>query len=241
MASTERIVRRHFSDLAAIIVDPLSPRLGLLPATAEWLQLLRCLCDELGIVLISDEVISFRIAHGGTQQAFGFRADLTALGKIIGGGFPVGAVGGRADVMSVFDPRYGKPAVPHGGTFNANPITMVAGRVSMELMTRDAYDRLAAMGDRMTTGIQRVFHDLGEEAQITGRASLRRIHFTSAKLTDYRSAYPSPEAIIRRKALYDGLLARGFVISPTGMIALSTAVTEPEIDQLIEAVRETLR
>lgn len=241
LASTERLVRRHASELAAIIVDPLSPRIGVLPATTEWLHLLRSLCDELGIVLISDEVISFRVAHGGAQQAFGFRADLTALGKIIGGGFPVGAVGGRAEVMAVFDPSRGKPAVPHGGTFNANPVTMVAGRVSMELMTPDVYQRLAALGDRMAAGLERVFGDLGEAAQVTGRASLRRIHFTRAKLTDYRSAYPSEAAKARAKTLYDGLIERGFVIGPTGMIALSTATTDAEIDRLIDAVRDTLK
>jgi glutamate-1-semialdehyde 2,1-aminomutase len=241
LASTERIVRRHAADLAAILVDPLSPRIGLLPATAEWLLLLRSLCDELGIVLISDEVISFRVAYGGAQQAFGFRADLTALGKIIGGGFPVGAVGGRADIMRVFDPSEGKPAVPHGGTFNANPVTMVAGRVAMELMTREAYQRLEQLGDRMARNIEAVFDELGEPAQITGIASLRRIHFTRTKLTDYRSAYPSSEARKRGKQLYDGLLARGFMIAPTGLMALSTVVTESEVDQLASAIRDTLR
>jgi glutamate-1-semialdehyde 2,1-aminomutase len=241
LASTEQIVRRHAADIAAIIVDPLSPRIGLLPATREWLQLLRSLCDELNILLISDEVISFRIAYGGAQQPFGFRADLTALGKIIGGGFPVGAIGGRADVMSVFDPTHGKPLVPHGGTFNANPVTMVAGRASMELMTPDGYEQLAALGDRMARGIEAVFDDLGEDAQITGLASLRRIHFKRGKLTDYRSAYPSAEMRARAKILYDGLLARGFMIGPTGLIALSTVVTEAEVDLLIAAFRDVLR
>jgi glutamate-1-semialdehyde 2,1-aminomutase len=241
LASTERIVRRHAADIAAIIVDPLSPRIGLLAATQEWLPLLRSLCDEFGILLISDEVISFRLAFGGAQEAFGFRADLTALGKIIGGGFPVGAVGGRADVMSVFDPSHGKPLVPHGGTFNANPVTMMAGRASMDLMTRDAYRQIAALGDRMAKGIKAIFGELGEQAQVTGRASLRRIHFMPGDLTDYRSAYPSAEARARGKTLYDGLMARGFMIGPTGLIALSTAVTEAEIDQLIAAVRDVLR
>jgi glutamate-1-semialdehyde 2,1-aminomutase len=241
LASTEQIIRRHAADIAAIIVDPLSPRIGLLPATREWLQLLRSLCDEFGILLMSDEVISFRVAFGGAQQAFGFRADLTTLGKIIGGGFPVGAVGGRADVMSVFDPSHGKPAVPHGGTFNANPVTMAAGRASMDLMTPDAYGRIAVLGDRMAKGIDAVFDELGEQAQVTGLASLRRVHFVPGNLTDYRSAYPSAQARARSKLLYDGLMARGFMIGPAGLISLSTAVTEAEVDQLIAAVRDVLR
>ena len=103
-----------------------------------------------GIVLIFDEVISFRVGFQGAQGALGVTPDLTTLGKIIGGGFPVGAVAGRADVMAVFDPtRGGPPAAPHGGTFNANPVTMAAGLAAMRLLTREVYGRLDDLGAKL--------------------------------------------------------------------------------------------
>jgi glutamate-1-semialdehyde 2,1-aminomutase len=121
-------IEREARDLAAVLVDPVPNRVGLVPAHAEFLNALREVTRAHGIVLIFDEVISFRVGYQGAQGALGVTPDVTTLGKIIGGGFPVGAVAGRADVMSVFDPtRGGPPAAPHGGTFNANPVTMAAG------------------------------------------------------------------------------------------------------------------
>jgi glutamate-1-semialdehyde 2,1-aminomutase len=236
VGATEAIVRRHAGELAALVVDPIAPRIGLIPATAEWLAALRRLADAHGIVLISDEIITFRIAHGGVQAAFGFRADLTALGKIIGGGFPVGAVGGRADIMAVFDPTGGKPRVPHGGTFNANPVTMVAGRAAMELLDAAAFARLAALGERAASGIAGAFATAGRPAQVTGHGSLRRIHLTDRPLRDYRSAYPSPEMKSAMTALVAGLLDRGVHIAPSGLIAMSTAMSEEHVDRLVAAV-----
>jgi glutamate-1-semialdehyde 2,1-aminomutase len=232
-----RILRQHADDLAAVIIDPLAARIGLVPAERDWLALVRRLCDEFGIVLISDEVISFRVARGGAQEAFGFRADLTALGKIIGGGLPIGAVGGRADIMRVFDPTKGKPDVPHGGTFNANPVTMVAGRVAMELMTEDAYVALARSGERLTSGIAQAFADAGREGQVTGLASLRRVHFNGRTLRDYRSAFPTEPERQQMAAFYQGLLAAGVLIAPTGLIALSTPTTEVVVDEAVRGVR----
>jgi glutamate-1-semialdehyde 2,1-aminomutase len=239
-AKTEAIVQWHAGDLAAIIVDPLPPRVGLIPATPEWISTIRRLCDEHRIVLISDEIISFRIASGGAQASFGFHADLTTLGKIIGGGFPVGAVGGRADIMAVFDPSRGKPRVPHGGTFNANPVSMVAGRAAMELLDDNAFARLAAIGARAKAGLEDAFAAAGIEAQVSGRGSLLRIHFTARELSDYRSAYPSPEMREAMTRLVAGLLDQGVHIAPSGLIAMSTPMTEEHIDRLIEAVESVL-
>jgi glutamate-1-semialdehyde 2,1-aminomutase len=234
---TDSILRRHADRLAAVIIDALAPRIGLIPATPEWLSLVRRLCDEFGIVLISDEVISFRVAWGGAQDAFGFRADLTALGKIIGGGLPVGAVGGRADIMQVFDPTAGKPAVPHGGTFNANPMTMVAGLVAMELMTKDAYAALARRGDQVARGITQALADTGRDGQVTGMASLRRVHFNARALRDYRTAYPSETERQQMAAFYQGLVAAGVMAAPTGLMALSTSMTDTDVDEVVRGVR----
>jgi glutamate-1-semialdehyde 2,1-aminomutase len=159
------------------------------------------------------------------------------LGKIIGGGLPVGAVGGRADIMRVFDPTSGKPVVPHGGTFNANPMTMIAGLVAMELMTKDAYVALARRGEQVARGIAQALADVGRDGQVTGRASLRRVHFTARELWDYRTAYPSGEARQQMAAFYQGLLAAGVLIAPTGLMALSTSMTDTDVDDIIRGVR----
>jgi glutamate-1-semialdehyde 2,1-aminomutase len=236
VAATEAIIRRNARDLAAIVIDPLPARLGLIPANPEWLDAVRQLCDEHDIVLVSDEIISFRTSFGGAQARFSFRADLTTLGKIIGGGFPIGAVGGRADIMAVFDPTGGKPRVPHGGTFNANPISMVAGRVAMDLLDDAAFARLDEFGAQAARGIERAFAAAGRACQVAGRGSLLRIHLTSRPLSDYRSAYPSPAMREGMTGLVAGLLDRGVLIAPSGLIALSTAMTENDIDRLTDAV-----
>src|SRR5690606_7953045 len=128
---TERLIERHRDELAAVLIDPNPRNLGLYPAEPAFIQRLREITHAYGIVLIFDEVISLRADHGGMQAVLGVTPDLTAMGKIIGGGFPVGALGGAAEVMAVFDPTSGPPRAPHGGTFNANPVTMVAGLTAM--------------------------------------------------------------------------------------------------------------
>ena len=120
-----RILEANRDELAAVIVEPVMGSVGMLPADSGYLQMLRDFADDSGALLIFDEVISFRVAAGGAQDYYGITPDLTSLGKIIGGGFPVGAFGGRSDIMSLYSPING-PVVAHAGTFNANPVTMAA-------------------------------------------------------------------------------------------------------------------
>ena len=150
----ERVLRENASELACLIMEPVVSSFGYLPGDIEFLRGLRDLTTELGIVLIYDEVQSFRIAPGGAQETLGVIPDMTAFGKIIGGGTPVGAFGGRADIMELFDPTSGA-AIPHAGTFNANPVTMAAGEVVMNHLTPEVYDRMNALGRRTTRQIER--------------------------------------------------------------------------------------
>ena len=143
----ERLLVPHADQLASLIVDPLPTSLGTISVTREFVEAARRFTTAHDIILIFDEVVSFRIAAGGAQEVLGVQPDLTALGKIIGGGLPIGAVGGRREVMSVFDARRGRPALPHGGTFNANPITMAAGLAAMSQMTPAEYERINRLGD----------------------------------------------------------------------------------------------
>ncbi len=229
-----RRIERHARELAAVILDPVPNRAGLIPATPEFLKAMREVTAAHGIVLVFDEVISFRVGFHGAQGLLGVSPDLTTLGKIIGGGFPVGAIGGRTDVMAVFDPRGGKPAVPHGGTFNANPVTMAAGLAAMRLMDTAAYRRLDEMGDKLRAGIAGCFKDAGVLGGVTGLGSLFRVHPTTHAMVDYRSTWAEPEEAQRLARIVRYLLDHGVLISPTGLGCVSTAMGDAELETFLE-------
>src|SRR5262249_27191002 len=150
---TERLIERHRAELAAVIIDPMPMRAGLVTADHIFLQRLREITRAHGIVLVFDEGIALRTGWGGTQAHLGVTPDLTTMGKIIGGGFPVGALGGSAAIMAVFDPSGGAPRASHGGTFNANPMTMAAGEVAMRKLTPAEFARLDTLGTRLREGL----------------------------------------------------------------------------------------
>src|SRR5947209_6411273 len=224
------LIREHGRDLACVLVDPMPNRAGLAPADQAYLQALRNVTREIGALLIFDEVITFRLGYAGAQGLWGIDPDLTTLGKIMGGGFPVGAVAGGEDFMAVFDPRHGKPALPHGGTFSANPVTMRAGLAAMELLDEAAFRRLDLMGERVRTGINEAFERSGLPGGTVGLGSLLKIHFADRPIRDYRSAYPT-EREVRRQSIFNlGLLNRGVLAAGYGLMALSTPMTDEDIE-----------
>lgn len=241
IAETRERLRRHRDQLAAVIIDVMPSRVGLVPATREFVAALQDECRKLGILVVSDEVISFRVDYHGAQGAFAFEPDLTTLGKIIGGGFPVGAVGGRSDVMSVFDAREHSPLVPHGGTFNANPVTMSAGLKAMEMLTCDVYDRLNEQGERLRSELSEIVRLLEVDWQVTGAGSLFRLVPTRERLTDYRSAYPTSDQSARASQLHWELMNRNVFIGSGGFGCLSTPMTDEEITQFVHATEGALR
>src|SRR3954453_20067567 len=234
------LIREHGSELACVLVDPMPNRAGLLPADNSYLEALRRVTREIGALLIFDEVITFRLGDRGAQGLWGIDPDLTTLGKIMGGGFPVGAVAGGREFMAVFDPRHGKPALPHGGTFSANPVTMRAGLAAMELLDETAFRRLDVMGEWVRTGINESFARCGLSGGTVGLGSLLKVHFADRPVRDYRSAYPS-EQEARRQAIFNlGLLNRGVLAAGYGLMALSTPMTDEDIDLIIAAASAAL-
>ena len=229
-------IEREAKHLAAVLIDPMPNRAGLIPARPDFLRAIREVTAAHGICLIFDEVISFRLGYRGAQGVFDVRPDLTSFGKIIGGGFPVGAVGGRAEVMSVFDPRGGKPRVPHGGTFNANPVTMAAGLAAMRLMDEKAFDRLDELGGKLRSGVEACLERAGVPGAVTGMGSLFRLHPAPRAFVDYRSAVASKEETAAFDALYRRLIDHGVLLAPTGLGCLSTAVGEAEIEYFLEVL-----
>jgi len=234
----EAILDREGPNLAAVLVDPLLGIGGVLPPVEGFLDRLHTVTQRHGIVLVFDEVISFRIGSGGAQERFGIRPDLTTLGKIIGGGLPVGAFGGRADIMAAYDPRQGRARISHGGTFNANPVTMAAGLATLNSLTPDAYARLDALGERLRGGVARLLAGTRRKGQVTGLGSLFCLHWTTTALTDYRSSRPKDvEAPIR---VFMGLLNEGIVLTPRGLGACSLAMTDDDVDRFVNALARVL-
>jgi glutamate-1-semialdehyde 2,1-aminomutase len=234
------LIREHGAELACVLVDPMPNRAGLAPADKAYLEALRQVTREIGALLIFDEVITFRVGYRGAQGVWGIDPDLTTLGKIIGGGFPVGAVGGGKDVMAVFDPSGGKPALPHGGTFSANPVTMRAGLTAMELLDEAAFARLDAIGKAVRSGIDQAFRKHGVPGSTVGLGSLLKVHFADHPVRDYRSAFLTETEAKRQSAFHRALINHGVLSAPNGLMALSTPMTDADIDAIVTAASAAL-
>lgn len=232
-----KLLEENKDQLAAVIVEPVMGSVGMVPTTTEFLAMLREFTQANGIILIFDEVISFRVAPGGSQQYYGITPDMTALGKIIGGGFPVGAFGGRRDIMEQYDPTIG-PAVSHAGTFNANPVTMVAGSVTLDQLTPEVYRRLAELTEELRKGLRSVCAELEVPAQITGLGSLFGIHFAEGEIRNYRDVAAGNSSL--RHQMFLGMMNEGFLTASNLVGGLSTEMGEPEIDSFVDAFKNVL-
>jgi glutamate-1-semialdehyde 2,1-aminomutase len=215
---TRLALEPHLGDLAAVIVEPVLGSGGVLPASSEFLAFLRELTRDAGALLVLDEIISFRVGYNGAQGRYRVSPDLTTLGKVIGGGLPVGAFGGREDVMALLDPR-SEERIPHGGTFNANPLTMAAGLATLAELTPDRYEQLEALAVELKEKLDRLFVDTGVPASVTQAGSLFNIHLDAM-----------PE-------LHLALLNHGILATPRGMGCLSTPMTTAEVNAFVEAAR----
>lgn len=235
--SAERILRENTDDVSCVIMEPVLSNFGYLPADGEYLQRIRDLTTELGMVLIFDEVQSFRLSTGGAQELLGVTPDITTFGKVIGGGMPVGAWGGRTELMDLFDPTDG-PVVSHAGTFNGNPMTMVGGLATLEQMTPDVYDRMNSLGDILRAKLRSVFDELDLDAQVTGIGSLFGIHFTEEEIINYRSVLRGDQAM--QKKLFTGLLNEGILTQTKAAGSLCALTTEAEVDELVNATRRVM-
>ena len=238
LPAARAILDREASRVAALIVEPILGSVGFIPAEREFLAGLRAEAARHGIVFILDEVQSFRLSRGGAQALFGIRPDLTAFGKIIGGGFPVGAFGGRREIMALFDSSKGRARIPHAGTFNGNPITMAAGIATLEQVTESTLGRLNGTGDRVRGRLRELGVKCGVPLQITGIGSMFKIHFSASPIHDYRTAQRASSLIHESLFLFG--LNRGLFLSSTGRCCLSTAMGDAEVEKYLAAVEEFL-
>ncbi len=243
VAASKRILDGHAGELAGVLFDAVPSRCGGIPASADYVKMLKSFTRANDAVLILDEVVTWRLDHGGAQTLYGIEPDMTTLGKVIGGGMPIGAVAGREEVMRVYDSSQGKAMCSHSGTFAGNPVSMAAGIAAMKLLTPEAIERLNQLGERARAGIREAFRLADIDGQVTGEGSLILMHFSSEALGNYRATW---RAHTERRAemledLFRRLLNRGVLFSTWGLGCLSTAMGEAEVDHLGEAVLASLK
>ncbi|MBM2823498.1 MAG: aminotransferase class-III [Thermoleophilia bacterium] len=235
--TTRALLEPRLDELAAVIVEPVLGAAGVIPAETGFLAFLRELTRESGSLLVFDEVISFRIGYNGAQGLYGITPDLTTLGKIIGGGLPVGAFGGRADVMTLFDPRR-QPHLAHGGTFNANPLSMAAGLATLAELSSETYAELETLAVELKTKLERLFADKNLPACITQIGSLFNIHFSDGNVRSNDDVLAADKTLLRE--LHLTMLDHGILFTPRGMGCLSTPMTSAEVDAFVDAARQGL-
>jgi glutamate-1-semialdehyde 2,1-aminomutase len=230
------LLDEHKDDLACVLVDALPHRVGFIPAQPAFIQALRKWTQEHGALLVFDEVITYRCTYSGAQAWFDVTPDLTAMGKMIGGGFPVGGIAGRNAVMEVFNPLADKVLFPHSGTFSANPMTMTAGLVAMEHFDRQAVEKLNKLGDVARRQISEAIRQAGIPACVTGGGSIFRIHMKPTPPSNYREGYVTPQETKLLKALIDHAIENGVLLIGTCSGMLSTPMGQAEIDRLTEVL-----
>ena len=233
LGSVHRVFDAHRDQIAAIVVEPIAGNMGLVPPADGFLRALREIADAHGSLLVFDEVISgFRAGPGGAQALAGVRPDLTCLGKIIGGGLPVGAYGGRAELMDLVSPA---GPVYQAGTLSGNPLAMTAGIWSLDRLTPKLYRNLAALGARLAAGLAEAARRAGVAVQVNAVGSLLTPFFTDRPVRDYQSA--TGASTDRYARFFRGMLARGIYLPPSQFEAwfLSAAHTPRDVDRTIHA------
>jgi glutamate-1-semialdehyde 2,1-aminomutase len=226
--------------VAAVIIEPVAGNMGCVPPAAGYLEGLRAITAKHGALLIFDEVMTaFRVAYGGAQARFAIEPDLTTVGKIVGGGLPAAAFGGRADIMDKLAPL---GPVYQAGTLSGNPLAMAAGLAAMDILRRPGnYEHLEAMGARLADGLSAAARDAGLAHCINRVGSMLTLFFTAGPVTDYATAKTSDTAQFAR--FFQGMRERGVFLPPSQYEAmfLSLAHSEAEIDEIVSAARDTLK
>ncbi|MCA1360791.1 aspartate aminotransferase family protein [Bradyrhizobium sp. IC3069] len=231
---TQRILSMHAQKLAAVLLDPMPSRGGLIEPKPEFIDAIQQTARRNGILVISDEVLNLRQSFRGASARYGLVPDLVTMGKIIGGGLPIGAIGGRADVMKVFDASAGRPLLPQGGTFSANPLSMTAGHVAMRHLDHAAFAHLETLGHIVRAGISGAISSRRAPLCVTGAASLFRIHPMTATPNDYRESRPSPAGATLMKQLTRFFAENGVILPRSAAASISTPMTRADAQFIVD-------
>jgi glutamate-1-semialdehyde 2,1-aminomutase len=239
LEGTKRVLDEIGDDLACVALEPLPANMGLVFPQQKFLGMLREETQKRGAILLFDEVMSgFRVAKGGFQQICGITPDMTTLGKIIGGGFPVGAYGGKREIMECVAPA---GPVYQAGTLSGNPIAMTAGLTALKMLDDSSYQRLEELGARLESGLRATLDEFNITAQLHRFGSMWTLFFSPTPVTDYASAKNSDTQKFAQ--FFHAMLNRGIYLPPSQFEAafISLAHTEADIDATVEAAREALR
>jgi len=235
----EKLAKKNADDLAAIIVEPVAGNMGVVIPERGFLSGLRKLCDKIGALLIFDEVITgFRVAYGGAQELYRVKADITCLGKILGGGLPVGAYGGRRDIMSKIAPE---GPIYQAGTLSGNPIAVAAGKAMLQLLKEPGtYESLEENGAKLERDLLKAAQSAEVPACVNRVGSMMTMFFCEGPVRNYSDAQKQDMAAFKK--YFASMLASGIYIAPSAFEAafLSTEHHDAEIDAIIEAAREAL-
>ena len=239
IAKVRELFENEGKQIAAVIVEPIGGNMGVVPPKPGFLEALREITQKAGALLIFDEVITgFRVSLGGAQKLYGVTPDITCLGKIIGGGLPVGAYGGSRQVMDHISPV---GSIYQAGTLSGNPLAMAAGNVMLDLLSREGvYESLEQKSARLCQGLKQNVEDLGIQAQFTRVGSMFSMFFTAQAIVDFETVKSCDTDLFKR--YFNGLLGEGVYIAPSQFEAgfMSAVHTDEEIDLTIEASRKAL-
>lgn len=239
LESVRRVFAQHANQIAGVFVEPIAGNMGLVLPEPGFLEGLAAVCRANGALLIFDEVISgFRASAGGAQSVYGVKPDLTCLGKIIGGGLPVGAYGGRADIMDLVAPA---GPVYQAGTLSGNPLAMTAGLWCLDRLKPALYKQLAARGAQLAEGLASAARDAGVPLQVNAMGSVLTPFFSAERVRDYDSATAADTAAYAR--FFRGMLARGIYLPPSQFEGwfLSSAHRPADVEATIKAARLAMR
>ncbi|GAB2616424.1 glutamate-1-semialdehyde 2,1-aminomutase [Belliella aquatica] len=241
LEAIEELVKVNKNEIAALILEPVPGNMGLVTPKPGYLEGLRKICDREGIILIFDEVMTgFRLAKGGAQELFGVTPDMTTLGKIIGGGMPVGAYGGKKEIMEFVSPA---GPVYQAGTLSGNPIAMAAGLTMLNHLNShpEVYTTLNAVGDKIVSGFRKSLDKLGLNYTINHLGSMYSLFFTDEEIFDFASAKQADTALFGK--YFQAMLHRGVYLAPSQFesLFLSTALTDDYISQIVEANEVSLK
>jgi glutamate-1-semialdehyde 2,1-aminomutase len=238
LARSRALIEAHAGELACVLIDLMPGRAGLVPINQDYLAMLRELTHRHGIVLVDDEVLNFRQSYAGAAHRFRVEPDLITFGKIIGGGLPIGAIGGSRDIMDVFNALERSPAVPQSGTFSANPLSLSAGLACMRNLSGEMFAQLDDLGDYTRARLHELFERKRWPFTVTGQASLLRVHARRDPPRSYREAYTTRAERSVLTGLSEQLLERGFLAPSFGSWSLSTVMNRTHIDDFISACME---
>ena len=234
---TINILDQNADQIACVLIDPVPHRIGLFPATNEFVEAIYNWTRKHNTILAFDEVVTYRVNYSGAQDGYSVKPDLTALAKIIGGGFPIGALVGKAEIMQVLDPRQTFLRHPHSGTFSANPISTTAGRVAMEMFDEQAVLKLNALAMTARKQIEESIKLADVPVCITGAGSMFRLHFQEKTPNTYREAYQTKETKSIINELIDYMfLKENIIMINTCACMFATTLTQQNVDQLSEAL-----